>query len=257
VLSIARVVTGALAMAMVYFTVQGIQYLVPQYLEYVEGYSTVSAGLVMLPVGLGLATLSPRSAGLVERHGQRAMLTTTLGLMAVGLALLALVGVWGGVVNVLVGLVVFSVGFGLVVAPATAAIMVALPVTKAGDGASVNLISRQVGGALGIALMGSVATLAYRNDLSLSGLGLSTEQQAQVESSLSGIETMTAQLSASTASAVDSAADAAMAVGVQWGMIFAAVLSAASAAIAFRFAATPSRSPAAAPTGVATDQRPQ
>jgi DHA2 family multidrug resistance protein-like MFS transporter len=135
--------------------------------------------------------------------------------------------------------------------------MVALPVTKAGDGASVNLISRQVGGALGIALMGSVATLAYRNDLSLSGLGLSTEQQAQVESSLSGIETMTAQLSASTASAVDSAADAAMAVGVQWGMIFAAVLSAASAAIAFRFAATPSRSPAAAPTGVATDQRPQ
>jgi len=216
---------------------------VPQYLEFVEGYSTIAAGMVMLPIGLGLAVLSPRSAGLVERHGQRVMLTTTLGLMAAGMALLALVNAWGGVVNVLVGLIVFACGFGLVVAPATSSIMVALPVTKAGDGASVNLVSRQVGGALGIAVLGTVAALAYRHDLSLSGLGLTPDQQAQVESSLSGVETISGDLSASTAAAVDAAADSAMTVGLQWAMAAAALLAAISAFLAHRFEAPHTRPP--------------
>ncbi|MEM9515829.1 MAG: MFS transporter, partial [Actinomycetota bacterium] len=64
VLTMGRVVTGALAMSMVYFTMSSIQLLIPQYLEFVEGYSTLAAGLVMIPLGLALATLSPRSAGL-------------------------------------------------------------------------------------------------------------------------------------------------------------------------------------------------
>jgi EmrB/QacA subfamily drug resistance transporter len=235
VLRIARVITGALAMAMVYLTMQGIQLLTPQYLEYVEGYSTLAAGFVMLPVGLGLAFLSPHSAALVEKYGQRTMLTTTLGLMAAGLAVVSLVDVWGGVPNVLVGLVIFACGFGLVVGPATSAIMVALPVSKAGDGASVNLISRQVGGAVGVALIGTIASVAYRRDLNLSGLGLDADQEAQVESSLSGVETLSGDLSAETTSAVDSAADAAVAVGVQWGLAFAALLAAVSAILAHRF----------------------
>lgn len=151
VLTIAAVVAGALAMSMVYLTMQGIELLVPQYLQYVENYSTVAAGVAMLPIGLGLALLSPRSAGLADKYGQRTMLTATLGFMAAGMAVLGLVSVWGGVVNVVLGLIVFAIGFGLVVAPATSSIMVALPVSKAGDGASVNLVSRQVGGAIGIA----------------------------------------------------------------------------------------------------------
>ncbi len=256
VLKIARVVTGALAMAMVYLTMQSIQLLVPQYLEFVEGYSTVTAGLVMFPIGLGLAVLSPRSAGLVEQFGQRTMLTTTLGLMATGMALLALVSVWGGVVNVLVGLLVFAVGFGMVVAPATSAIMVALPVAKAGDGASVNLVSRQVGGAIGIALIGTVATIAYRADLSLSGLGLDDAQEAQVESSLSGVETLSGELPASTVSAVDAAADAAMTVGVQWGMTVAAALAGVSALLAHRFEVPGAAPEAAGAASTGTDPGP-
>lgn len=250
VLSLRRVVAGALAMAMVYFTVQGIQLLVPQYLEYVEGLSTVTAGLVMLPLGIGMVLLSPRSAKLVERYGQRTMLTTTLGLMATGLTVLALVSVWGGVANVLLGLVIFSTGFGLVVAPATAAIMVALPVAKAGDGASVNLISRQVGGAFGIALIGTVATLVYRQDLSSSDLDLTAAQLDELESSLAGVEEVSGDLSSTASAEVDAAADAAMALGVQWGMLLAAALAAASAVLAHRF----ELDPATADTSPAGDE---
>ncbi|MEO1059269.1 MAG: MFS transporter [Actinomycetota bacterium] len=236
VLTIGRVVTGALAMSMVYFTVSSIQLLIPQYLEFVEGYSTLAAGVVMIPLGVGLATLSPRSAGLVERFGQRTMLTATLAAMAAGLAILALVDVWGGVANVVLGLVVFAVGFGLVVAPATSAIMVSLPVSKAGDGSSVNLLARQVGGAVGVALIGSVATLAYRRDLSVDDLGLSGAQQDELEKSLSGVESVTG-LSPSTQAAVDATADASVAVGLQWGLGLAALFAAVAALLAYRCAA--------------------
>jgi Na+/melibiose symporter-like transporter len=221
-------------MAMVYLSMNSILLLVPQYLEYVENLTSTQAGLTLIPLGLGLGLLSPSSAGLVERFGQRTMLSMSLGLMAFGMAILALVDVWGGRVNIVVGLIPFAVGFGLVVAPATSAIMVALPVAKAGDGSAVNMISRQVGGALGVALLGSLATVAYRNDLSLSGLGLSDDQQAEVESSLSGIESVSGQLSAATQSAVDAAADAAVTVGLQWGMIGGAVLVGSSAVFALR-----------------------
>jgi EmrB/QacA subfamily drug resistance transporter len=234
VLTIGAVATGALAMAMVYLSMNSILLLVPQYLEYVENLTSTQAGLTLIPLGLGLGLLSPSSAGLVERFGQRTMLSMSLGLMAFGMAILALVDVWGGRVNIVVGLIPFAVGFGLVVAPATSAIMVALPVAKAGDGSAVNMISRQVGGALGVALLGSLATVAYRNDLSLSGLGLSDDQQAEVESSLSGIESVSGQLSAATQSAVDAAADAAVTVGLQWGMIGGAVLVGSSAVFALR-----------------------
>lgn len=234
VLTVRRVLAGALAMAMVYFTMQAVQLLTPQYLEYVEGLTTLEAGFVMLPVGLGLAALSPRAAGLVERHGQRTMLTLTLSVMAVGMAILALVAVWGGIANVIVGLVVFSLGFGLVVAPATSAIMVALPVAKAGDGASVNLVSRQVGGASGVAIVGAVATLAYRRDLSSVDLGLSDSQRQQLESSLAGVDSLPSSLPAATAAQADAAADAAVGVGLQWGMLTAALFAAGAALLAFR-----------------------
>ncbi|MEM9513811.1 MAG: hypothetical protein AAGA42_03050, partial [Actinomycetota bacterium] len=170
----------------------------------------------------------------------RIMLTATLASMAAGLAILALINVWGGVVNVVLGLVVFAVGFGLVVAPATSAIMVSLPVSKAGDGSSVNLLSRQVGGAVGVALIGSVATLAYRRDLSLDDLGLSAAQQDALEKSLSGVEGVTG-LTPSMQAAVDATADASVAVGLQWGLGLAALFAAVAAALAFRFEAPAAR----------------
>ncbi|MEM8621641.1 MAG: MFS transporter [Actinomycetota bacterium] len=240
VLTIGRVVTGALAMSMVYFTVGSIQLLVPQYLEFVEEYSTLAAGFMMIPLGLGMVIFSPQSAGLVEQFGQRAMLTFTLGAMAAGLAILALVSVWGGAANVVIGLVVFAVGFGLVVAPATSAIMVSLPVSKAGDGSAVNLLSRQVGGAIGVALVGSLATLAYRRDLPVDDLGLDQTQQEDLEKSLSGVERVSG-LSPSKQAAVDAVADSSVAVGLQWGFGLAALCAAASAALAYRFEAPAAR----------------
>ncbi len=233
VLRLGPVLAGALAMAVVYVTFNGIQLLLPQYLTYVEGLSPVAAGVAMMPAGICLALLSPLSAGFVDRFGLTRMLVTTLTLMTTGLLVLALVAVWGGLVNVELGLVVFGSGFGLVVAPATAAIM-SLPAAQAGDGAAVNMVSRQLGGALGVAVLGSVAVVAYRANLSLEGLGLDPAQTAAVRSSLSGDQALGDGVSASTRAAVDATSASATAVGVQWAMLLAAAVAGAAALAAHR-----------------------
>jgi predicted MFS family arabinose efflux permease len=155
------VVGGGLAIFAVYMTFFGIVYLTPQYLQYVEGHSTLEVGVLMLPLGLVFALLSPFSAELSRRIGVRRVLTGGLVVMAAGLALLALVRDVAGSGVVLAGTAVYSVGWAAMMAPATTAIVNALPAAKAGDASSVNQITRQAGGAFGIAVIGSVFAAIY------------------------------------------------------------------------------------------------
>ena len=112
----------------------------------------------MSSLGVALVTLSPHSSRPIERHGQRVMLLFSLTFMAAGMIMLTLLPVWGGIANVLAGICIFGVGFGLIVAPATSVVMVAIPKEKAGDGSAVNMLSRQIGGAVGVAITGSLAS---------------------------------------------------------------------------------------------------
>lgn len=233
VFRLGSVLAGGLAMSVVYVTFSSLQLLLPQYLQYVEDFSTVAAGVAMMTGGIMLGVLSPVSARFVDRYGLRTMLTATLALLAAGMVVLSLVNIWGGIVNLEAGLIVYGFGLGLVVAPATAAIM-RLPLEKVGDGAAVNMITRQVGGALGVAVLGSVAVAAYRASLSLSGIDLDAAERTAVESSLSGDASLSSTVPASTRAAVDATADIATAIGVQWAMLVGALLCAIAAVAAFR-----------------------
>ena len=233
VLNDARVVGGALAMAVVYFTLSSSQLLLPQYLDYVLNMDSLQVGLMMMPFGLGLLLLSSRGSALMQHHGQRAMLVVSLTLMACGMAVLALLPVWGGIPNVLIGACIYGLGFGLIVAPATSTIMVAVPEEKAGDGSAVNMVSRQIGGAIGVAITGAVASGIYRAGLSLDGFSLSAAEASRVERSLSGVIALQNELAPATASRLDAMADAAMVKGVAGGMALSAALALLVAAIAF------------------------
>jgi EmrB/QacA subfamily drug resistance transporter len=228
-----RVVSGALAMATVYFTFNSTQLLIPQYLGYVLNLPSMQTGLMMSPLGVALVTLSPHSSRLVERHGQRVMLLFSLTFMAAGMIMLTLLPVWGGIANVLAGICIFGVGFGLIVAPATSVVMVAIPKEKAGDGSAVNMLSRQIGGAVGVAITGSLASAIYRHGLTLSGFPLSEPQQSAVERSLSGVIALNNQLEAATTARLDTMADAAMVRGVGVAMAICAVVAALAAGVTF------------------------
>ncbi|HEX5398679.1 MAG TPA: MFS transporter [Verrucomicrobiae bacterium] len=245
-----RVVCGGLAMAIVYFTFNSGQLLIPQYLGYVLNLSSLQTGLMMSPLGICLILLSPRSGRLVERFGQRTMLLFSLMLMTTGMIMLALLPVWGGTANVLAGLCVFGVGFGLIVAPATSVIMVAVPKEKAGDGSAVNMISRQIGGAVGVAITGSLAAAIYRHGLSLSEFSLTGAQQSAVMRSLSGVIMLHDKIDAATAARLDHMADGMMTKGIAVAMAFSALVALLVAGMTFftlRQHPSPSTSLAAQP----------
>ncbi len=112
-----------------------------------------------------LVIVSPRSAPLVARFGPRRVVTAGLLTMASGLAGLGLLTTGTPYLAIVLVLVAIGAGMGMVMPPSTGQIMSAMPVDKAGVGSAVNDTVREVGGATGIAVLGSIVAVAYRDGL--------------------------------------------------------------------------------------------
>ena len=111
--------------------------------------------------------LSPR---LVSRFGTRAVSAAGLTLVAVGMAIVSQLGTDSSYWLMAGGLLVLGIGMGAAMTPATSAITEALPAAQQGVGSAMNDLSREVGGAIGIAVIGSILTAAYSNHVNLAGL---------------------------------------------------------------------------------------
>lgn len=151
------------ALALTFFGLFGSMFLMTQLLQSVLGFSPLGAGLGMLPVAAAIVVVSPLSARLVERVGTTRVMATGLLTAAVGLLTASRItegaSYWPQVV---VPLAILGVGLAMVMPPATESIMGSLPRAKAGVGSAVNDTVRQIGGALGVAVLGSVFSSIYR-----------------------------------------------------------------------------------------------
>ena len=152
---------GSLAISLVFFGMFGMFFLLTQYLQLVKGYTALQAGVRTLPFAFTMMVVAPMSARIAERIGARA--TVSLGLLVAGIGqfVLALNGVDTGYGLLVVSLVVLSAGMALTMAPSTASIMASLPLGKAGVGSAMNDTNRELGGALGVAVLGSIVTSHY------------------------------------------------------------------------------------------------
>ncbi|PCG84970.1 MFS transporter [Streptomyces sp. WZ.A104] len=153
------------AIALVFFALMGVTFFSAFYLQSVRGYSALQSGLLIVPLAAAQMIFAPRARLVVDRFGARAVCTAGMLLVAAGLASFALFDA-GTPVWVLC-LVFFVQGAGMahIMPPVTVAVMQALPREKAGSGSAVNNTFRQVGGALGIAVLGSVLSTVYRGDI--------------------------------------------------------------------------------------------
>jgi len=131
----------------------------------VLGYSPLESGLLMLPFAAAQVVFAPRSSALVSKYG--AKLVCSIGLALVALSLVGFVLLTADTPTWVLEVVFFVQGLGManVAAPTTNAIMSVLPREKAGVGSAVGNTMRQVGGALGVAVLGSVLSSAYRNQM--------------------------------------------------------------------------------------------
>jgi AcrR family transcriptional regulator len=139
----------------------GSLFFLSQYLQFVLGYDPLQAGIRTLPVAASLMVAAPTSSVLVRRFGTKLVVAGGLLVVAGALALLTQATATSGYGLVAAVLVVLGLGMGTAMAPATESIMGSLPPEKAGVGSAVNDTTRQLGGALGVAVLGSVMSSAY------------------------------------------------------------------------------------------------
>jgi EmrB/QacA subfamily drug resistance transporter len=152
------VASGAIAMA--FFALFGSVFLLTQHLQFVLGYTPLQAGVRVLPVA-ALAVAAPLAARLTERVGTKLVVSAGLLVVAGALWLLSTVEFGDGYGRVAAALALLGCGMGFVMAPATESIMGSLPLAKAGVGSAMNDTTRQVGGALGVAVLGSILAAGY------------------------------------------------------------------------------------------------
>ncbi|MDQ3656549.1 MAG: MFS transporter, partial [Chloroflexota bacterium] len=158
-----RFALGSTAIGLTFFALFGAIFAFTQYLQFVLGYTPLEAGVRLLPLALGIAIGAGRSDHLVRRFGTTRVVAAGMLLVAIVLASFALLGT--GTSYWIVGTTVFllALGMGNVMAPATEAVMGAVPEARAGVGSAMNDVVRQVAGALGVAIIGSIMNTVYRD----------------------------------------------------------------------------------------------
>jgi EmrB/QacA subfamily drug resistance transporter len=157
-----RFSAASISITFVFFALMGVMYFLTTYLQSVMGYSALQAGVRMLPIAIGLILASRLSVALTARLGTKLVVAGGLTVVAFALGAFTSVDVtteyyW----RVFGALSLMGVGMGLAMAPATDAIMGSLPKAKAGIGSAMNDVVREVGGTLGVAVLGSVVSTTY------------------------------------------------------------------------------------------------
>ncbi len=153
------------SMSLVVFSLFGGLFLLTQYLQFSLGYSAFQAGLRVAPVAITILIVAPASSVLVRWLGTKIVVVAGMTAIAAGFAALSRVSVTGDYSSALAGLFLLGVGTGLALAPSTESVMGSLPLERSGVGSATNGAALQLGGALGVGVLGSLLASRYQGML--------------------------------------------------------------------------------------------
>ncbi|SCK56170.1 MFS transporter [Streptomyces sp. WMMB 322] len=153
------------AIALVFFALMGVTFFAVFYMQSVRGFSALEAGLLMTPLALAQLVFAPRARLVVDRFGAKAVCAGGMVLVGAGMAAFVLFGRTTPVWALEVVFFVQGTAMAHIMPPATVSIMQSLPREKAGSGSAVNNTFRQVGGAMGVAVLGSLLSARYREGI--------------------------------------------------------------------------------------------
>jgi MFS family permease len=156
---------GSLSIFVQFFALFGFIFIVLQYLQFIRGDSGLVSAVSMLPMAAAMLPASRLAPALAARLGTRAVCVTGLALIAAALVILAQLTPASGYWLLAAGLIPLGTGMGLAMTPATSNITSALPASQQGVASALNDLSREVGGAVGIAVLASILTAAYQTNL--------------------------------------------------------------------------------------------
>lgn len=230
-----RFSAGTAAIGIAFFALFGTIFLLTQYLQFVQGYSALEAGIRTTPLALGVAVGAGRSNRMVGRFGLRRVVAA--GQVGLGLVLASMMFWTPDTTYWIVGGTVLLMAFftGNVMAPATNSVMSAIPESHAGVGSAMNDVTRQVGGALGVAVIGSVLNTVYRGSVATAVAGLPPQTAGAAGDSLGPALHVAAQLPAPAGAALAEAARNAYVDGLGIALLVAAAVALIGALLTRRF----------------------
>ncbi|MEP7055598.1 MAG: MFS transporter [Actinomycetota bacterium] len=223
---------GALAITLNFFALFGAFFMLTQYLQFVHGYTPLQAGVRTLPMAAVMMIVAPRSAGFAARFGTKRTVGAGLSVVALGLFLFSRMEINTGYSFIALALVVTAFGMGLTMPPATASIMSGVPLAKAGVGSAMNDTTRELGGALGVAVIGSLLSSHYTSAIAPAVKGLSPKLQEVAQSSVGGALAVAGKVGGAAGQALVTAAKTAFVDGMQEALLVAAVIALVASALA-------------------------
>ncbi len=206
-------VAATLAISIAFVALLGFIFGVSQYLQLVQGYSTLAAGVRIVPIAVAVAVSSAMAPGIAATFGARRAATAGLAVMAAGLGLATALSPTSGYGLVAAALVFIGFGVGLTTTPSTNLIMGAVPHTQAGVGSALNDATRELGGTFGVAILGSLLVSGYRQGVANLPSGTPPVARRAITDSLGSASTVAHALPAGLATRVTAQARQAFSTG--------------------------------------------
>jgi EmrB/QacA subfamily drug resistance transporter len=229
-----RFTWGTAATVAVSVALFGIMFVIPQYLQSVAGNDPISAGLRLLPMMGGLLVAGGAASPVARAAGTRLTVAAGLVLLTAGLTVLSQVHLATGYAIVATGLALCGLGTGTSMAAAMDQVMAAAGGDEAGAGASLNSTLRQVGGAISVAVVGSVLSAGYARSLQPALDTLPAAAAATARASIAEAAQLASRLPAG-GPALRAAAGSAFLHGMSVVMLICAAVTAAGAVASLRY----------------------
>lgn len=231
-----RFTAASASITLSFFATMGSMFLMTQYWQFVMGYTPLQVGVRLMPYAVTLMIAAPLSARVTERLGTKRVVTLGLVVLASSMLMMSTLTVDSGYTPLAIYMTVMAVGMAFTMAPATESVMGALPRSRAGVGSAVNDTTRQMGGAIGIAVIGSLVASLYASDISGAGrrFGLTGAALANSKDSLSGALQEAQRLGGTAAAGFARAARLAFVDGFTTGLRVSTVVIGLTAVLAYR-----------------------
>lgn len=226
---------SALVLTLVFFALMGMFFNMSQLTQLVWGYSPLEAALKMLPMSAAIVVSSIMSPKLVQKFGKRKVVGSGMLIVALGVLLLSTLGIDVNYGMFVLAMCTAAFGMGIAMSPTTDLMMSAVPRSRAGMGSATNDTTRELGGSLGVAILGSLLAAQYSEKIIPAVSQLPQQAQVVAESSLAGALRVAQMLPPQIGGALSNAAKTAWLDGYSHSLIVGAIVIAASATIAFKW----------------------
>lgn len=229
--------TGLAAVTGAFFSMFGVSYLLSQYIQFVQGASVFGVGLRFLPMAIATLIGSNSASRLSARFGVRAVVVTGMALVAAALGVYSTLGVSASVIPIMVGFSLAGIGMGLIIAPASNAVIGSLPPDKVGVGSGLRSTVQLLGGSFAVAIIGNLVASRYRSRVDQAFGGplahVPGSVRGQISSQIGSAVTAARQLPGGTGSRVTQVAHEAFVSGVNLGsLVTLGVMGATAIAVA-------------------------